>query len=133
MAERPKLRYRWYIPWPLGPINDITAAEAWPEFCYNVKYVARNGRPQRNPWSIRQTGIYERHNLHTGESVWIILEPSERAHRRLKEATTSRHLSGGKTRATCMALHAAILIASGREWGEYLEDLRGQMQQLVRV
>lgn len=110
----------------------MTAAEAWPEFCYNVKYIARNDRPQRNPWSIRQTGVYERRNLHTGESVWIILQPSERAHRRLKEATGSPHFSRGKASASCIALHVAILIASGREWGEYLEELRGQMQQLVR-
>lgn len=32
-----------------------------------------------------------------------------------------------------MTLHTAILIAASREWGEYLEDLRKQMQRLVRV
>ncbi|KAM0802246.1 hypothetical protein BDR22DRAFT_887911 [Usnea florida] len=100
------------------------------EFCYNIKYIARNDRPKRNPWSIRQIGVYERLDLHTGQSVWIILQPSERAYRRFRETTELPQSSIEGTRSASMALHTAILIAASREWGEYLEDLRKQMQRL---
>ncbi|KAL8757310.1 MAG: hypothetical protein Q9184_004242 [Pyrenodesmia sp. 2 TL-2023] len=40
------------------------------EFCYNVKHVSRNGRSGvRNPWSIRQIGIYEKLDVDIGQSV----------------------------------------------------------------
>ena len=130
MAEKPGFQYRWYIF--LSKVN-ISVAEFYLEFCYNIKYVARNGRSQGNPWSVRQIGVYERLNMHTGQSVWIILEPSVRAYRQFREATESQQISSGGIGSASMILHAAVLVAAGREWGEYLEDLRLQMQRLVGV
>ena len=130
MAKRPGFQYRWYMPWSKARSS---SAKSNSEFCYNIKYIARNDRPKRNPWSIRQIGVYERLDLHTGQSVWIILQPSERAYRRFKETTELPQTSIEGTRSASMTLHTAILIAASREWGEYLEDLRKQMQRLVRV
>ena len=130
MAKGPGFQCRWYIP--LSKVR-TSAAKSNLEFCYNIKYIARNDRPQRNPWSIRQIGVYERLDLHTGQSVWIILQPSERAYRRFRETTELPQTSIEGTGSASMTLHTAILIAAGREWGEYLEDLRKQMQRLVRV
>lgn len=71
--------------------------------------------------------------MNTGQSVWIILEPSEGAYGRLKEAIEWRGISAGGIGSASMDFHVAILIASGQEWGKYLEDLRGQIQRLVRA
>ncbi|KAI4175203.1 MAG: hypothetical protein LQ346_008105, partial [Caloplaca aetnensis] len=107
------------------------------EFCYNVKHVARNGRSGvRNPWSFRQIGVYEKLNVDTGQSVWILIRPSDRVHDRVKAGIEARPqqkpLSPTADSAwlSSMALHADILVASGREWGVYLEGLRSQVQEL---
>ena len=101
------------------------------EFCYNIKHIDRNDRPERNPWSIRQVGVYERFDVITGQSVWIILRPSKRVNRRLQEVLALQRTTSDRSTGAIVFLHAAILIAAGREWGEYLEELREQIQRLV--
>ena len=108
------------------------------EFCYNFKYVAQNGRPDRNPWSIRQVGIYEKFNVETGQSVWIVLQPSGRVYDRLKEGISSKDWQAspveknGRAVVASVLIHAGILNTLGCEWGRYLEELNLQVQQLVR-
>ena len=107
------------------------------EFCYNVKYVARNGRPGRNPWSIRQVGIYERLNVKTGQSVWIVIQPSDQVRKQMGWGleTKSERISNVGTKeelgAQTMTVHASVLIAAGREWGLYIEELRFQVKEMV--
>ena len=115
------------------PNRYLSETEYKEEFCYNVKYIAQNFRPHRNPWSFRQIGIYERHDLNTDQSIWIILQPSERVCRRLTESVQSQQPSARGTEAASMVRHAAILIASSRDWGQYLECLKNEMEKLVLV
>lgn len=66
----------------------------------------------------------------TGQSVWILLQPSERVRRRLREGFVARSRSGTSERIVT-TLHAALLIAAHREWAEYLEEINGEIQHLV--
>ena len=100
------------------------------EICYNIKYVNRNGRPKGDPWSLRQIGVYEKHNLKTGQSLWIVIQPSERACRRFKEGLVARSALHGSECAV-MLVHAALLIGASRDWGEYLEELNEEIQGMV--
>jgi len=102
------------------------------EFCHKTKYISRNGRAEGDTWSIRQTGIYEKRNMNTGQSVWILLQPSERVHRRLREGFVARSRSGTSNQMVT-TLHAALLIAAHREWAEYLVDINGEVQHLVNL
>lgn len=75
-------------------------------------------------------GIYEKHNLETGHSLWILVQPSERVRRRLLEGLKARRLAEDKDRMV-MILHAAFLTAAHRAWAEYLDELNQTVQVMV--
>ena len=45
-----------------------------PETMYLYKYAERNQRPNKNPWSIRQTVLYQQVSK-DGFHIWIVLHP----------------------------------------------------------
>lgn len=53
---------------------------------------------------------------------WGLITKSER----ISNLGTNKELA-----AQTMTVHASMLIAAGREWGLYLEDLRSQVQEMV--
>lgn len=110
--------------------NDLTTY-IQTEFCYNIKYITRNNRTQGDPWSLRQTGIYEKYDVDTGRSTWIVLSPSDRAYRLLQRSHTMTQPDSRDSGIPVMSLHAALLNASAHEWGQYLEDIRNEIQRLV--
>ena len=57
-----------------------------------VKYPENNGRTDgADPWSIRQTGVYQSFDVTTKTSVWILINPRQNtaADKRLKDLLSS--------------------------------------------
>ena len=59
-----------------------------------VKFPENNGRIDgADPWSIRQTGVYQSFNVTTKTSVWILINPRQNTtvDKRLKDLLGSRN------------------------------------------
>ncbi|KAH8592032.1 hypothetical protein B0O99DRAFT_597651 [Bisporella sp. PMI_857] len=100
------------------------------EVAYNVKYVARHRRnsPLKDPFSIRETGVY--HKLQTGlaKCTWIFLNPSETLSERLAKASTEPEASEplGQFR-----WHALILLCLSESWRDYVNHLEENLSNLM--
>ena len=83
------------------------------ELCYIVQYVDKNGRDRGDPWSLRQTGVYEQVDIETGKSVWIILQPSSSARQCLEQGLqTLDQDTYGRNTSDPMLLHSIFLLAT---------------------
>ena len=63
------------------------------EMAFVLKYPENNGRTDgADPWSIRQTGVYQSFDVTTKTSVWILINPRQNtaADNRLKDLLCSR-------------------------------------------
>ena len=102
-----------------------------PEVCYNIRYMERNERKRGSPWSLRQTGVYQRYNTLTERSAWILLQPSDYMRRRLSEPL--RHDSSFVTGIPVnpFYLHGIFLYASERNWTDWIEEIQQEMESLV--
>src|SRR5438045_1558114 len=56
------------------------------EFCYSIRYMEKNGRETGDPWSLRQSGVYQKVDAQTGNSTWILLQPAESIRQRLRKS-----------------------------------------------
>lgn len=106
-------------------------AECGKELSYNIRYVDRNGRPVGDPWSVRQVGVYECYSCVNMNSIWIFLQPSENIHRRLGEWIKSHLNSNLGTCGKKVLLHIAVQVTASRYWGDYIEEIRFKIQELV--
>lgn len=87
------------------------------ETAYLIKQAEKHGRPEaREPWSIRQMGVYHRNGGPFGD-VFIIINPSFPLRQRLKCMKNS----GG--RPSPKALHTMILSCATENWRWYITDL----------
>ena len=102
------------------------------EICYNVRYIDRNGRKDEDPWSLRQIGVYERYNVEKQSSVWFLLQPSAHVCQRLKDCLQMKPSSTSALTDQTLLLHALIQFTASRHWMDYVDDLRLQIEKLVR-
>jgi hypothetical protein len=103
------------------------------ELCYSIRYMDKNGRDPKKPWSLRQVGVYQQTRSPEKRSVWILVQPPERLHQQLKSAIvgTSRHEWSKQDRD--MVLHLAVLSVTLSNWDQYIEYLRNELTQLVSL
>jgi hypothetical protein len=102
------------------------------EVCYTFRYMEKNGRTSGNPWSLRQTGVYQQTHLETGRSTWILLQPSSGLREHLRKLLL--HSATRETSFTIdpMQLHQLILYMGLNQFGDFIEDLQSEIMQLVR-
>ncbi|MCJ1453190.1 hypothetical protein MMC28_003536 [Mycoblastus sanguinarius] len=101
------------------------------ELCYNLQFFELNGRSVNTPWSLRQTGVYQKVNFQTKTTVWILLQPSKRAEKRLKDAFGSRTSQTPLTEMNSpMKLHQPFLHVAVSGWNEYVAYLRKDVNAL---
>ena len=105
------------------------------EFCYNIRYIDRHGRSgsEENPWSLRQIGVYERHDVEEHTSIWVLLQPSIHVCQRLKEGLQMNTSNTPESINLILQLHATIQFAASRHWADYIDHLRIQLEDLVRL
>lgn len=102
------------------------------ELCYIVQYVEENGRNRGDPWSLRQTGVYEQKDVETGKSVWIILQPSSSTQQCLEQGLQALVQDTlGQNSSSPMLLHLIFLLATADNWVGYIKHLHSQADEMV--
>ncbi|KAK5954143.1 hypothetical protein OHC33_004715 [Knufia fluminis] len=56
--------------------DDTWATYSW-ETCYTLRYIQQNYRPGGRPWSLRQFAVYNKCDLDSNCSSWILVAPPE--------------------------------------------------------
>lgn len=129
MEERASCHYGMPYLWKL--FDYIVNLDFCTELCYNIRYVERNGRGTGDPWSLRQTGIYQKYYPAAKRSVWILLEPSKTLQERLRTILNSKRSDSDVGERSPMLLHTLILFMTASNWGSYLDDLDSEVKALV--
>jgi hypothetical protein len=99
------------------------------ELCYLVKNVEKHGRTDLDePWSIRQLGVYHRHDSVEGSDTFIILNPVTSFQKRLKHA--QKHCGAVPTP---IDIHMLALSHATWQWRWYLAFWESRLNELVSV
>lgn len=92
----------------------------------------KNGRNRGDPWSLRQTGVYQQAKLEHRHSAWIFLQLSSSTRQGLEKALGKQ--SGSQDEGDSpMAHHALLLLATVDNWGEYIRSLDRELRDIVSV
>lgn len=103
------------------------------EFCYNIRYFELNGRGRGNPWSLRQTGVYQKW-LSNKRSAWLLLNFSSYVSDRVAAALGEESSpTQGSCEASLLSPHLFILFAATRNWRQYIENSRQKVGIFVRL
>lgn len=98
------------------------------EIAYTYRYVINNGRKEGLRWSVRQTAVYQKMNVETRCSTWILIQPNDFALNRFKAMILLSQDESGQS----MTSHLAFLSAAQMDWKMYISHLRLSLQDLVR-
>ncbi|KAK0712749.1 hypothetical protein B0T26DRAFT_715152 [Lasiosphaeria miniovina] len=94
------------------------------EFCYNIRYFELNKRGRGNPWSLRQTGVYQK-CLANRQSAWLLLDSSNYiADRILAAFGQQNRWIHESCKVSQLLPHLFIFSAATRNWDLYIENLR---------
>jgi len=98
-----------------------------PECAYGFRYVELNHRkasednPDYDPWSIRQTAIYQQYNSNLDKTTFVLITPSKSARRAL-EQNISRCVEEGE-QINAFDLHQNIISTLYENWRVYIRSL----------
>ena len=121
-----------FISYGMGCTDRIAAsalsfdAKRLSELCYTFRYMAKNGRNSGSPWSLRQTGVYQKVDFRTGSTTWILLQPSTLAAKKFENiGTTFSPLP--------YVMHANLMLLSvaAKDWQEFVAYLHQSLRLLV--
>ena len=106
------------------------------ECAYGFRYVelnhrtlARHENPDYDPWSVRQSAIYQQYNRHYDRVMFILIAPSETARKRLEENVRRAGAKGRRLNA--FDLHRILLSTLHENWRLYVRSLESLMTQQV--
>lgn len=102
------------------------------ELSYILRFVEKNGRNRGDPWSLRQTGVYQQATFNSHQSAWIFLQLSRSTRIVLENALRSQLRCFGQSDSP-MTLHALLLGATVDNWGEYIQCLSTQLREVVSM
>lgn len=101
------------------------------ELCYVIYYVELNERQRGDPWSIRQTGIYQQIDFSTQQTTCVLLRPSDHVRQQLNEhLEISEELESACTDAA-LHFHFSILFSSMGNWHDYIQYIEAKLRQYV--
>lgn len=87
-----------------------------------------NGRSKGNPFSLRQSAVYQAYGKVDGTSNWILITPSEYMRDRFV-AALSLGLSSGTD--SPVSTHLFILFSAIKDWDAYIEACRLKIKIFV--
>lgn len=90
-----------------------------------------DGNPDYDPWSIRQTAVYQQYNSVKDRSMFLLISPADTSRRMLEDtvnANTSR-----RVRVNPFDLHRILLSTLHRNWRAYIRDLEVILQERVSL
>jgi oligoribonuclease (3'-5' exoribonuclease) len=105
------------------------------DICYLFKYVEKSKQScRKNPWSIRQTGVYHKYNEHTKQSLWIVLSPTSdsAAQQRIVEYVQNAS-NRRKLIANSILLHTLLLSSYISNWRDYCEYHEIEIEHIVSL
>lgn len=116
-----------------NPFTGTWSNSLFTELCYNFRHAEENGRGRGDPWSLRQTGIYQVYDSRTQRAVWILLQPPSSMLRNLQGRLSS--LKSGETisHQTYHSLHIQFLFSMESNWRLYLEHLWMKLDEIVSL
>ena len=82
-------------------------------------------------------GVYQRLDLSTGRTVWILLQPSQEVYRSVVKSLQKRHKGERSITEKHQVLgtslrHSLFLSIAGENWSSYCEDLQRELTRIVR-
>ena len=103
------------------------------EFCYNFQYIEKNARVKGDPWSLRQSGVYQKFFQGTNRSIWIILSPSSGVPTQIEKLLRSYAVADLQCGQAAVYVHVIFISLMTNNWQEYLEDLHRHLLILVSI
>lgn len=104
------------------------------EIAYIFKYISYKGNVDgKDPWSIRQTGVYQRYNFATKTSTWIFLHPAKesafqtRIEQQLASPEDCAHI-----RENPLLLHNIFISTCFPRWRDFMAYYESRILTLVR-
>jgi len=94
--------------------------------CYSILYVDKHGRKLKDPWSLRQLGVYHQISSDYRSSHCILLDLAKHAEPYLNDFIES---SSGRSK---FAFHVELLVSLSSNWTEYIEYLDSELRDHVR-
>ncbi|KAL4747495.1 hypothetical protein BDW72DRAFT_15074 [Aspergillus terricola var. indicus] len=85
----------------------------------------------KDPWSLRQTGVYHQYRGDTNQSRWIFINPSDPLKTQITgfvEIQDSK-VSVDQCSMDSWALHVHLLLQLGSNWTEYIEYLGWELRE----
>lgn len=98
------------------------------ELSYDLRFYELHGRDLENPWSCRRCAIYQKFNVQTTNSTWILLQIPEVFKKELLNLLTGS--TGFKGHP--LTLHLRYLKSCGNGWRRFLAYMSQELSQLVR-
>ncbi|OWP00039.1 hypothetical protein B2J93_8610 [Marssonina coronariae] len=114
-------------PLPPSPGRPRAAHRGY-ELGYNIKYVERHGRKLADPFSLRETGVYQKWDAPSAEGDWIFMQPSA-SMKSLLEAHFPQ--TAPSDAPYLFQLHAAILAKASSSWRPYINHLEDAFSKIV--
>ncbi|KAF2848276.1 hypothetical protein T440DRAFT_175165 [Plenodomus tracheiphilus IPT5] len=99
------------------------------EIAYTLQFMEKNNRNRGDPWSLRQTGIYQQTTSGNHQSTWIFLHMSQSA-RMVLEKAIREHLMCLVGSHSPMTFHGLLIEATMSNWVEYVQNLDAQLRNL---
>ncbi|KAL4761094.1 uncharacterized protein BDW70DRAFT_159963 [Aspergillus foveolatus] len=113
------------------------------EVTYVLRQAEVNGRgPSECPWSIRQTGVYQKFTLERGESsgptsMLLLLTPSREAEKELLRSFAGKTSDNADTVTFAFSAHECLVAESLAGWGDYMcwleEELKMKSARIMAI
>ncbi|KAH8161553.1 hypothetical protein CIB48_g6688 [Xylaria polymorpha] len=100
------------------------------EICYTVRFFEENQRNTSNPWSLRQTAVYQGVDYSTDTSTFILLQPSSYIERRLGDKLHAITHDESSHELRHILLHLVLLSSSLVNWRHYIATQISDLEQL---
>lgn len=98
------------------------------ELGYSIKYVEKHGRKLADPYSLRETGVYQKWDPASRRGEWIFMQPSES----IKSFLETRFPRTTERDAEFLfQIHTAILIKASSNWRFYINYLEDVFSKIV--
>ncbi|PMD54055.1 uncharacterized protein K444DRAFT_134739 [Hyaloscypha bicolor E] len=118
-------------PFKFGNIESVfpetPKGGSW-ELAYSFRYVVRNQRekqlesyPDYDPWSIRQTAVYQQYQRSNDKMIFVLIAPSDPARQSLEAAIGQAKDSGKELNA--FELHGGLISTLQDNWRLYIRGL----------
>ena len=97
----------------------------------NHRTAGKKENPDYDPWSVRQSAIYQQYNNKYDRITFILISPSPTMRKELEEAIERAGRKRKKLNA--FDLHRIILSSLHENWRLYIRSLEALMMQQVLV